>query len=132
MLRFGTPLDTATIRLNRCSERIRYTELAFCPCCHEALRKPSNVIRSSWHEDLRFPRAGVIVSIVYHPVQFCELVKEVRGSSSVWLRFMGTMLLRFRDSMFPSAFPELRFKHALPVASLTRPNVSKSFICGRS
>ena len=46
-LRFGTPLDTATIRLNRCSERIRYTELAFCPCCHEALRKPSNVIRSS-------------------------------------------------------------------------------------
>lgn len=28
--------------------------------------------------------------------------------------------------MFPSAFPELRFKHALPVVSLTRPNVSKS------
>ena len=71
MLRFGTPLDTATIRLNRCSERIRYTELAFCPCCHEALRKPSNVIRSPLHEALRFPRAGVIVSIVYHPVQFC-------------------------------------------------------------
>ena len=71
MLRFGTPLDTATIRLNPCSERIRYTELAFCPCCHEALRKPSNVIRSSWHEALRFLRAGVIVSIVYHPIQFC-------------------------------------------------------------
>ena len=71
MFRFGAPLDTATIRLNPYSERIRYTELAFCPCCHEALRKPSYIIRFSWHEALRFLRAGVIVSIAYHPIQPC-------------------------------------------------------------
>lgn len=34
--------------------------------------------------------------------------------------------------MFTSAqFPEFRFKNALLDVSLTKPNVSKSFICGR-
>ena len=71
MFGFGAPFDAATIHLNPCSERIRYTKLAFCPHCHEALRKNPYVIRSSWHEALLFLRARVIISIVYHPIQFC-------------------------------------------------------------